>query len=157
VEVVRRIALRVGQYRWFAAFVRRFGARFERLAYRATGGRFTPSGWLMPILLLTTTGRRSGRERTTPLMYLRDGSRIVVSCENFGQKRQAAWPLNLDANPRALVQLGRDVLECRARRLSEEEADDYWPRLVAAYPGHASYRKRSGQRHTFALEPVGSR
>ncbi len=146
----------MGSRRWFAAFVRRFGARFERLAYRITRGRLTPSGWIAPVLLLTTTGRRSGRERTTPLMYIRDGANFVVSCENFGQSRQSAWPLNLDAEPHARVQVGSNVFECHARRLDYEEADRYWPALVESYPGHATYRERSGVRHTFVLKPEPS-
>lgn len=60
-----------------------------------------------PVLLLTTTGRRSGRARTTPLIYVRgDGDVLVVGSESFGQKRPAAWPLNRAADPRAAVCLG---------------------------------------------------
>ena len=110
----------------------------------------------MPVMLLTTTGRQSGRERMTPLTYIRDGSRFVVSSENFGQSRPAAWPLNLDADPRARVQLGHEEFKCRARRLSESEADHYWPQLVASFPAHETYRQRSGQRHTFVIEPEDS-
>jgi deazaflavin-dependent oxidoreductase (nitroreductase family) len=149
------VFLRLEGYRWFAAFARRIGARVERLAYKASGGRVTFTGWLMPLLLLTTNGRRSGSPRTTPLMYVRDGSSFIVSSENFGQSRPAAWPLNLDADPRARVQLGRQVIECRARRLDDQETEGYWPALVEAFPAHETYRERSGVRHTFALEPVG--
>jgi F420H(2)-dependent quinone reductase len=86
-------------------------------------------------------------------MYLRDGDRFVVSSENFGQERSAAWPLNLLADPRATVQIGSQTLACRARLLDEEEADHYWPRLVEVWPAHETYRARSGKRHTFVLEP----
>ncbi len=151
--LLRRFALRLSKSRGFAAFVRRFGAPFERGVYRLTGGRVTLSGWIAPVLLLSTTGRRSGRERTTPLMYVRDGANFIVSCENFGQSRPSAWPINLDASPQARVQVGSRVFECRARRLDEAEADRYWPALVESYPGHAAYRERSGVRHTFILEP----
>jgi deazaflavin-dependent oxidoreductase (nitroreductase family) len=85
-------------------------------------------------------------------MYLRDGDRFVVTSENFGQQRPAAWPLNLVADPRATLQVGASVVPCRARLLDDAEADVYWPRLVEVWPAHESYLARSGQRHTFALE-----
>jgi deazaflavin-dependent oxidoreductase (nitroreductase family) len=105
-------------------------------------------------MLLTTTGRRTGNARTTPVMYVPDGDRFVISSENFGQQRPAAWPLNLAAEPRATVQVGRAVVECRARLLDDEQADRYWPRLVEAWPAHEAYRARSGTRRMFLLEPV---
>ncbi len=144
----------LGHRRWFAAFAVRFGARIDRVMYRLTRGKLTATGSVAPMLLLTTTGRRTGRERTTPVIYMQNGSGFVVSSEEFGQeKRRAAWPRNLDANPHAKVQIGSRVIECRARRLSDAEADGYWPRLVELWPAHETYRARSGRRHTFVLEP----
>src|SRR6266542_2679206 len=70
------------------------------------GGRLVSTAGVAPTMLLTTTGRHSGRPRTTPVMYVRDGERFVISSENFGQRRPAAWPLNLAANPHATVQVG---------------------------------------------------
>ena len=103
----RRLVQRIGHHRWFAALLRTAGAPLDRLLYRASAGRVVITGpVLFPTLLLTTTGRRSGKPRTTPLIYRRDGSRLVVSSENFGQRRPAAWPLNLLADPHATVQLG---------------------------------------------------
>ena len=97
--------------------------------------------------------RRTGRVRTTPVMYIRDGDRFVVSSKNFGQERSAAWPLNLLADPRATVQIGARRMSCRARLLEDEEADRYWPQLVEVWPAHETYRGRSGERRTFLLEP----
>jgi deazaflavin-dependent oxidoreductase (nitroreductase family) len=128
----------------------------DRALYRLSRGRVGSTVGVVPTLLLTTVGRRSGRPRTTPLMYVSDGGSFVVSSENFGQRRPAAWPLNLVADPRATVQVGSEVVHCRARLLDEEEADDYWPRLVEAWPAHETYRARSGARHTFVLEPRDS-
>ena len=143
----------LGHRRWFAAAGRRFGARMDRVLYRLTRGKVCSTAGVAPLILLTTTGRRSGKPRTTPVMFIRDGDRFVVSSENFGQQRPAAWPLNLLADPRATVELGAERVECRARLLGEEEADRYWPRLVEVWPAHESYRSRSGKRHTFVLEP----
>jgi hypothetical protein len=139
-SVLHRFIRLLGHRRWFAAAGRRFGAPLDRALYRATGGRLTSTAGAAPVMLLTTTGRRSGHRRTTPVMYLREGERFVVSSENFGQQRPAAWPLNLVSDPRATV--------------DDAEADVYWPRLVKVWPAHESYRARSGQRHTFVLEPV---
>jgi deazaflavin-dependent oxidoreductase (nitroreductase family) len=151
----RRLAVWLGHQRWFAAFARRFGARVDRAVYEVTKGKLVSMGPPpVPILLLTTTGRRTGRRRTTPVIYLREGDGFVISSEDFGQKRPAAWPLNLDSDPLADVQIGDEVLSCRARRLTEPEAEGFWPRLVEVWPPHATYRRRSGQRHSFLLEPL---
>jgi deazaflavin-dependent oxidoreductase (nitroreductase family) len=157
VKALHRVIRWLGHRRWFAAAGRRFGAPLDRMLYRATRGRLTSTAGAAPVMLLTTTGRRSGRRRTTPVMYLRDGDRFIVSSENFGQQRPAAWPLNLVADPRATVQVGADVVPCHARLLTDDEADSYWPRLVEAWPAHATYLARSGSRHTFVLEPVRDR
>ena len=144
----------LGRRAWFAAAGRRFGASLDRVLYRVTGGRVASTVGVVPTMLLTTTGRRTGRARTTPVMYVPDGERFVVTSENFGQQRPAAWPLNLVADPRATVQVGSEVFECRARRLDDTEADRYWPRLVEAWPAHEAYRARSGTRRMFVLDPV---
>lgn len=153
--IQRRLIRRLGHTRWFAALGRRFGSRLDARLYAATGGRLTSIGRdTAPVLLLTTTGRRTGQPRTTPVIFIRDGESFVVSSEDFGQAKPAAWPLNLDAEPRATVRLGVETMNCMARRLSDEEADRYWARLVEVWPAHATYRERSGRRSTFVLTPV---
>jgi deazaflavin-dependent oxidoreductase (nitroreductase family) len=153
VSIRARVLRWLGHRRWFAAAGRRFGAPLDRFLYRVTRGRVNSTAGVAPLILLTTTGRRTGRLRTTPVMYIRDGERFVVSSENFGQERAAAWPLNLLADPSATVQIGGETMHCRARLLAEEEADRYWTRLVEVWPAHETYRARSGKRHTFVLEP----
>jgi len=157
---LRRAVARLAHQRWFASLGRRL-APVDRLLYRATNGRLTiigPQGAAMPpTLLLTTTGRRTGRLRSTPVMYVRDRERIVITSENFGQKRPAAWPLNLDAHPRARVQLASDTCRCQARRATAEESARYWLRFVELWPAHQSYSRRSGVRHMFVLEPTDVR
>lgn len=149
-----RFLRRLGRYRWFAAMGRRTAA-LDGWLYQVSGGRFGmtgPTGVAFSPLLLTTTGRRSGRLRTTPVMYLEDGDRYVITSQNFGQDRPAAWPLNLDADPAATVQVGRRRLACTARRASETEAERYWPRFIELWPAHESYRNRSGVRKTYILQ-----
>jgi deazaflavin-dependent oxidoreductase (nitroreductase family) len=156
-SVYRRLIRSLGHSRAFALVGRRFGSRLDRRLYRASGGRLSTLGFgETPMLLLTTVGRRSGVARTTPLIFIRDGESFVVSSEDFGQPRPAAWPLNLDADPRAEVQVGSEVTSCVATRLSERDADRYWPQLVQAWPAHATYRTRSRRRHTFVLAPRSS-
>jgi deazaflavin-dependent oxidoreductase (nitroreductase family) len=154
---MRRLFQRLGHRRWFGVMARAVGARFDRVLYRATRGRFTLTGSLLPVLLLTTTGRRTGRARTTPVLYVRDGDAFIVTSENYGQEKPAAWPLNLDAHPDAVVELDGRTIACRARRLGQVEADAWWPALLEVWPAHATYRERSGARHTFRLEPVAPR
>ena len=125
--------------------------------YHLTSGRITilgPQGASMPpTLLLTTTGRRSHQPRTTAVMYLPVGSGFAVTSESFGQQRPAAWPLNLDADPRATVQIGKRIVRCRARRATNEELDRLWRQFVAIWPAHETYLSRSGVLRTFILEP----
>jgi len=120
-------------------------------AYRWTHGRILPRN--TPVLLLTTIGRRSGKERTVPVYYLRDGERLVVCNVNPGFERPNPWTLNLRAKPIARVQLGADVDTYRAREADSEEVDRYWPALVSLWPAYASFYGRSYERSIFILEP----
>jgi len=104
--------------------------------------------------LLTTIGRRSGQQRSTPVMFLALGNAYVVTSENFGQRREAAWALNLEADPRVTVQVGSAVTACRGRPAAEAEVATLWPRFVAVWPAHEKYLARSGVRKMFVLEPT---
>ena len=86
-----------------------------------------------PVLLLTTTGRRTGSRRTTPLLYLEDGPLLVVIASNGGAPFQPAWFLNLEANPQVEVQLGQEHRRLQARRATASERERLWPRAVALY------------------------
>ena len=147
---------RLGHARWFAYAVRYAGARVDRRIYRLSRGRVSLAGPpLFPWLLLTTTGRRSGKPRTTPLVYAADGARVIITTENFGMAgRPAAWRLNLEAHPEALVQIGGERRRYRARAADAAETQRYWPRLLEFWPALETYRQRSGERHVFVLEPV---
>lgn len=146
-----RLMLFLDSRPWFAPFVRRVGARWDGLLLRASRGRFSATALVAPVGLLTTMGRRTGRPRTTPVIYIRDGADFVVSSEDFGTETPSAWPRNLDACPNATFEVRGEVASCHARRLTDTEADRYWPRLVEAWPAHETYRRRNGRRHTFLL------
>ncbi len=131
-------------------------APVHRWVYRRTGGRMFGCGSLnRNILLLTTTGRKTGRSRTTPVFFLRDSDRLVVCNVKPDSERTNPWVLNLRAKPAATVQVGSDVIACEATELHGAELDRYWPQLVALWPAYREHYQRSGERAVFVLEPRG--
>jgi deazaflavin-dependent oxidoreductase (nitroreductase family) len=122
--------------------------------YRLTGGGLGGRVGRAPVLLLTTTGRRTKRQRTTPLLYLADGDRLVVVASYGGAPQHPAWFLNLEATPDVEAQVRRDRRRVRARVATAEEREAYWPRLVAIYRYYDSYqRKTSREIPVVVLEP----
>ena len=122
--------------------VRLLGRMHVRL-YRLTGGRFVGRVGKAPILLLTTTGRRSGEPRTAPLLYLRDGERLAIVASFGGHPKHPVWYLNLTANPEVNVQVGPDRFAATARTATPEERASLWPLFVAMYPGYAGYQEKT--------------
>lgn len=98
-----------------------------------------------PVLLLTTTGARSGQRRTTPLIYLEDGEDVVLVASKGGMSHHPAWYHNLVKHPDAEVQIGSAVRPVRARRASDEEKAALWPRLVAIYRDYDDYQARTSR------------
>ena len=115
-------------------------------AYRLSRGRVLGSVVGMPVLLLTTTGRRSGKARTTPLTFFRDGTDLVVIASNGGADKAPAWSLNLQQTPHAVVEIGTDKLAVTARAASEHERERLWVVVTAAYAGYARYQERTTRR-----------
>lgn len=146
---------RLGATRFGVNAIGRVFSPLQRRLYRLTGGRVSLTG-RAPVLLLTTVGRRSGRERTVPLLYLRDGERLVVCNVNPGFERPNPWTLNLRADPQARVQLGRDVFPVRAREATPEELERLWPPLVELWPAYAVFLAQGGKRSVFVLSPLRS-
>ena len=115
----------------------------HRVLYRASGGRIGGRVWGLSILLLTTTGRRSGRPRTTPLCFLRDGDALVVVASNGGMDWFPDWWLNLIEQPRAEVLVGREQRAVVARRAEPDEHARLWAEITAIAPGYLRYRART--------------
>ena len=114
------------------------------VAYRATGGlighRFpgTP-----PMLLLDHVGAKSGKHRTTPLAYLRDGEDVVIVASKGGHPRHPAWFHNLRANPDTTIQVGSERRPVHARVAPPAERARLWPQVVETYGGYEGYQRRT--------------
>ena len=97
----------------------------------------------VPVLLLTTTGRKSGREWTVPVLYQTDGDRWVVVASAAGNPRHPAWWLNLRSHPDATVQIGRDTHPVHAAEVDGDERARLWRLMAAAYPAYDDYTRRT--------------
>jgi F420H(2)-dependent quinone reductase len=115
----------------------------HRFMYRASGGKLGKSFFGSPILLLTTTGRRTGRPRTWPLTYLPEGVRLIIIASNGGQPNHPAWYLNLRATPQVSVQLGDRVRTMIAQTTEGDERARLWSRVVEEYPAYTEYQKKT--------------
>jgi deazaflavin-dependent oxidoreductase (nitroreductase family) len=121
----------------------------DRRLFKLTKGRASlahfgrDNSQVMQNLLLTTTGRRSGKPRATPLLYLdHDGGYVIVG-SRYGTDKHPLWTLNLAADPHAKVIVRGVEHEVDARRLTPEELHELWPRLVQLYPAWQDYRERT--------------
>jgi deazaflavin-dependent oxidoreductase (nitroreductase family) len=123
----------------------------HKLLYRASGGRIGGKVWGLSILLLTTRGRRTGKLRTTPLCFLRDGDALVVVASNGGMDWFPSWWLNLLRDPLATVQVGRTRRAIRAREATPEERARLWARLTAIAPGYLTYEQRTSRTIPLAI------
>lgn len=113
--------------------------------YRLSGGSIGGIFKGAPVLLLTMTGRKTGKKRTKPLLYLEDNDQIVLVASHGGAPTDPVWWRNLQHNPRAEVQIGRNVLQVEARETTPEEREHLWPRLVAMYADYENYQKRTSR------------
>ena len=125
---------------WLGTPMSKLFQRANAALYRVSGGKLGGSIRGAKLLLLMTTGRRTGEPRTTPLIYLHDGADYVVVASKGGWPSHPLWYLNLQANPSARVQVGREVHAVTARTASPEERARLWPQLVAIYADYANYQ-----------------
>jgi F420H(2)-dependent quinone reductase len=129
--------------------------RLHARLYRRTGGRFVPRWFGGPVMVLETVGRKTGRPRATPLIYLRDGDALVVVAANAGSHKTPAWWLNLEAAGSGEVVMGRRRWRVRSRLADAQERERLWPRLVKLYPPNEDYvRFTERQLPVVILEPV---
>jgi F420H(2)-dependent quinone reductase len=130
--------------------------RIHPVLYRLTGGRwFVGRNFGVQNVIVTMTGRTSGKARDVPLYAFADGARWVVIGSNAGDDREPAWVGNLRHNPSARLRVGRDVSDVRAREAEGAERERLWALAAAGYPGYESYRTRTSRRiAVIVLEPV---
>ncbi len=107
--------------------------------YRASSGKIMSKLAGNDILLLTTTGRRSGSKRTLPLAYTTDGDTFVVTASNGGKPQHPGWYFNLKATPRAQVQVRAEVFDVVAKQVTGNERARIWAKLVAEHPQYKRY------------------
>lgn len=117
--------------------------RIHRGVYRSTGGRVGARLNGLDMVLLTTTGRKSGQPRTLPLACLRDGEDWIVVASNGGQDFHPAWWLNLQANPRAQAQLGRETRSVVAHEAIDDDRARLWPLLKQQNSAYPKYEKKT--------------
>jgi deazaflavin-dependent oxidoreductase (nitroreductase family) len=131
--------------------------RAHTLLYRLSGGllgQHVPG--VPPMLLLDHVGAKSGRRRTTPLAYLKDGHRYVIVASKGGHPRHPAWYHNLRAHPDTTIQVGPRRIEVTARVATPAQRKQLWPRVVDLYSGYAGYQDRTDRVIPLViLEPRG--
>jgi deazaflavin-dependent oxidoreductase (nitroreductase family) len=152
-------------------FLRRFAASgpgawlFARIApgldrpiHRLTRGRHTLGSLLtgLPVVMLTTTGARSGQPRTVPVLGIPVAGGVAVIASNFGQRRHPAWYYNLRAHPDAEVFVDGTRRSVRAVDADGERRAEIWQEALRVYPGFAQYERRASHRRisVFVLEPA---
>jgi deazaflavin-dependent oxidoreductase (nitroreductase family) len=130
----------------------------DRPVSRATGGGHTFTSLVtgLPVVMLTTTGARSGLPRSVPLLGIPTGDGLVVIASNYGQAHHPAWYHNLRANPEGEVTVGGVTWRFRSRQVEGEQRARIWQQALAVYPGWSAYERRAAHRDiaVFLLEPV---
>jgi deazaflavin-dependent oxidoreductase (nitroreductase family) len=145
----------IGPISWLLA---RSLDRVDRAVFKITKGRHTYTSLLagLPIVMLTTTGARTGRQSTAPVVGIPDGEDLAVIASNYGQPRHPAWHHNLIANPVATVSVRGVQKRVRARLSTGQERERLWALGTEMYPAWNVYRRRATKREIaiFVLENV---
>jgi len=127
--------------------------------YRADpdkGHAWNPYGKLTTALLLTTTGRKSGKKRTLPLIYRKVGPNYVIAGSKGGTDTHPVWYLNLVANPEVEIQVRHDVMKARARTATGAEREALWKEMIDELPQYEEYQARTDREiPVVVLEPHG--
>ena len=152
-RLVRRFASS-GPGSWMFA---RVAHRLDKPIYRMTDGRRTMTSILagLPMLMLTTTGAKSGKRRTVPVLGIPTDDGVAIIASNFGQERHPAWHHNLAKHPHAEVEMDERAWSVRAVEAEGEQRERIWNRALEIYPGYSTYETRADHRriHVYLLEP----
>ena len=127
-------------------FLTRIAPRIDPTLLRISGGRFS-SAYPVPVMLLTTTGAKTGLPRQLPLLYTSDGDSLILVASNYGRSGHPAWYRNLTANPRVEVLAGRHRGSYTASEITDlAEREDAWAKALDLYAGYGDYEARAGGR-----------
>jgi deazaflavin-dependent oxidoreductase (nitroreductase family) len=124
-------------------FAMRIMSRIQVWIYRGSGGRLANTFGGAPVCLLTMTGRKTGKRRTIPLIYIPHGDNVLLGASQGGLDIHPIWYHNLVANPEVEIRVGSESRPMRARRATPEEKRQLWPALVAIYPSFDEYQART--------------
>jgi deazaflavin-dependent oxidoreductase (nitroreductase family) len=136
---------------WFYA---RTLHHIDRVVYGLTRGRSTFTSWVagLPIVMLTTTGAKSGQPRTLPVVGIPNGDSVIVIASNYGQHHNPAWYHNLRANPQASMIFEGVRREVVAHEVTGDERERWYERGIEIYPGWRQYRERAAHRQIPIIE-----
>ncbi len=130
----------------------------NRAIYRLSSGRIGGSFAGTPVYLLITTGRKSGRERAQPLLFIEDGENLAVAASNFGHGHHPAWYLNLKADPNVVIEKRGERAPMAAEEAQGEERARLWERFAEVYAGYRVYETRTDRKiPVIVLKPRGAR
>jgi deazaflavin-dependent oxidoreductase (nitroreductase family) len=153
--MLRRVVRRSAGWRPFSWLYARTLHLIDRAVFRLTRGRATFTSWLadLPVAWLTTTGAKSGAQRTAPVLAIpSEGDKLVVIASNYGQRNNPAWYHNLRANPQVNVLFDGVPRDMVARELDGAEREQWYERGIEIYPGWVQYRKRASHRRIPVIE-----
>lgn len=117
--------------------------RAHTFLYRCTGGAIGGRLFGNSVLLLTTTGRKTGKSRTTPLIYHKDGNDWIVMASNAGAPSDPGWWFNLQSHPEATVQVMAEKMTVVGQKATPQEREKLWPQFIRAHPNYTEYQKKT--------------
>ena len=128
---------------------------FHTAAYKLSGGRIGGRAYGVPVVLVESVGRKSGKRRTHPLLCEPDGENLVVIASKGGTDRHPAWYYNLRANPETTAWWRGERRRVRAREATEGERPRLWALMAEAYPTYEDYQRRTDRQiPVIVLEPA---
>ena len=142
--------------KWVSALLARILYRVDKFLFRLTRGRFVITRFAgLPIVQLTTTGAKTGKARTMPLVGIPDGENFALIASNFGQRHNPGWYYNLKVHPICLVRHDGKAIHYVAHEAIDAEYEKYFQLAISYYTGYQKYRERAAHRHipVMVLEP----
>lgn len=151
---LKPLAVQVGAISWMPRLLPQI-VRTDKALQSATRGRLTILDIAgLPNMMLTVTGRKSGLPRSTPLLCVPDGERILIAGSNFGGPTEPMWVRNIEANPAVTARFRGATHELTARRLVDAERAEAWTTMVRTWPNFSRYEQRTDREiKVFELVP----